>query len=173
MSLYKRLSVVFSLLILGGCGFQPLYGPDSSGNVAAEFSKIRILPIKDRLGQQLRNRLLTALNSGGIPGNPSYILKTIATETTASLALRKSAFATRANLKVSTSFHLYSTIGNEEIYSGSSAITVSYNILDSDFATLSAEKDARKRAVRDVAEDMRLQLGAHFSQAGSNNKSTR
>ena len=173
MSLFKRLSIVLALLILSGCGFQPLYGKNSPGNVASEFSKIKIQLIKDRLGQQLHNQLLSALSLGGRPGNPSYVLQIKASESTASLAVRKSAFATRANLKVSASFSLLSAIGKEPLFSGSSAITVSYNILDSDFATLSAEKDARKRAIREVAEDMRLQLGAHFSQDASANKASR
>jgi len=169
MSLFKFTCLVFALLVLGGCGFQPLYGKSSAATAASKFSEIKIKPIKDRIGQQLHNHLLTALNPKGAPGNPLYLLEVLVSETKSSLAVRKSAFATRANLKVTTSFRLIPTKKGEEDFSGTSAITVSYNILDSDFATLSAEKDARKRAVREIAEDIRIQLSAHFSQSGSNN----
>jgi len=169
MSLFKSTCLVFALLVLGGCGFQPLYGKGSAGNTISEFSRIHIKPIKDRAGQLLHNRLLTSLNTRGSPGNPLYLLDVLTNESKASLAVRKSAFATRANLKVTASFRLVSTKGNNSLFSGTSSITVSYNILESDFATLSAENDARKRATREIAEDIRIQLGAYFAQTRNKN----
>ena len=41
----------------------------------------------------------------------------------------------------------------------------SYDLVDSDFATLSAESDARKRAVRQISEDIKIRLGIYFSAA--------
>jgi len=169
MSLFKSTCLVFALLVLSGCGFQPLYGKSSDANTISKISEIKINPIKDRLGQQLHNYLLTALNPRGAPGNPLYLLEVLLTESKASLAVRKSAFATRANLQVTASFRLIPTKKGRPVFSGNSAITVSYNILNSDFATLSAEKDARNRAVREIAEDIRIQLAAYLSQSGSNN----
>lgn len=169
MSLFKSTCLVFALLVLSGCGFQPLYGKGSAGYTISEFSRIQIQPIKDRAGQLLHNQLLTSLNTKGAPGNPLYLLDILTDEATSSLAVRKSAFATRANLKVTANFRLLSTKGNKPLFSGTSAITVSYNILDSDFATLSAEKDARKRAVREIAEDIRIQLGTYFAQTRNKN----
>lgn len=173
MSLFKSLALVFVLLGLGACGFQPLYGKGATGNASEEFSKIRILPIKDRIGQQLRNRLLAALHPRGTRRSSLFILRTRVNEGNTSLAVRKSAFATRANLTVTATFELVSAGGGGRIFSGTSAITVSYNILDSDFATLAAEKDARRRAVREIAEDMRSQLGAHFFRTGGKNKASK
>ncbi len=169
MSLFKSTCLVFALLVLGGCGFQPLYGKGSAGHTISEFSRIKIKPIKDRVGQQLHNQLLTSLNTKGAPGNPLYLLDIQTSKGQSSLAVRKSAFATRANLTVTASFRLIPTKKEGVGFSGTSAITVSYNILNSDFATLSAEKDARKRAVREIAEDIRIQLGAHFAQIRSKN----
>ncbi len=162
MSSFKFISFFVALIVLQGCGFQPMYG-GSSQAASPEFTKIKVEPIPDRIGQILHNHLLTALNPRGRPLKPVYILNTKLTEGSTSLAVRKSAFATRANLSVSANFNLVSTLNGKSLYSGTSKITVSYNILDSEFATLAAQKDARSRAVREISHGIRNQLGVYFS----------
>ncbi len=164
---FRTFTVLAFVAVLGACGFQPLYGSRTYGNAPAEFAKIRIEPIKDRIGQMLHNHLLTALNQKGRPARPQYVMKTRVSESAASLAVRKSAFATRANLKVTANFNLIGAADRKPLFSGESTITVSYNILDSDFATLSAEKDARARAVREISEDIRARLGIYFTRPKS------
>ncbi len=162
--IFAYFTALASLELLGACGFQPLYGKHAAGSAPGEFAKIRVLPIKDRIGQILHNHLLTVLNPRGRPGNPQYLLETKIKESFSSLGVRKSGFATRANLRTTAEFILRGTDGGKHLFKGKSAITVSYNILDSEFATLSAKKDAQARAVREISEDMRVRLGAYFSQ---------
>jgi hypothetical protein len=50
-------------------------------------------------------------------------------------------------------------LGNRGVFKGTVLSTNSYNVLDSGFATLSAEKDARNRALRSLAEEIRLRVG--------------
>jgi len=163
MSLFKTIAAVGALLALSGCGFRPLYGDPSPGSSAGQLAQIEVARIEDRIGQLLRNHLLTALNPHPDGQRPLYLLRTTLRESTSSLAVQKTAFATRANLKVLASFQLSSKSTGEELFSAERSITVSYNILDSEFATLAAEKDARKRAIRELSEDIRLQLGVYFS----------
>lgn len=162
MSSFKYISFFVALVFLQGCGFQPLYG-GSSQAATPEFTRIMVEPIPDRIGQLLHNHLLTALNPKGRPKNHLYVLNTKLSESSASLAVRKSAFATRANLTVSAQFNLVSALNGSTLYSGKSAITVSYNILDSNFSTLAAQKDARSRAVREISHGISNQLGVYFS----------
>ncbi|NQV84502.1 MAG: hypothetical protein HQ494_11850 [Rhodospirillales bacterium] len=161
MSFYKLILVFAALLMVQACGFRPLYG--GGGAASPEFARIKVEPIADRVGQLLHNRLLTALNPKGLHQKPLYVLSTKLNETSASLAVKKSAFATRANLTVKANFHLVRTLDGKTLYSGESSITVSYNILDSEFATLVATKDARFRAVREVSHGISTQLGVYFS----------
>ena len=163
MSLFKLTTVMAVLVVLQGCGFRPLYGDPSAGGSSAEFALIKVEPIKDRIGQRLRNHLRTALNPKPRTQKPRYLLKTKVTQSTSSLAVRKSAFATRANLKVTANFELLNAATAKPIFSAKRSTTVSYNILDSEYATLAAEKDARIRAVRELSEDIRIQLGVYFS----------
>ena len=151
------------LVVLQGCGFRPLYGDPSTGGSSAEFALIKVEPIKDRIGQLLRNHLRTAFNPKPRTQKPRYLLKTKVTQSTSSLAVRKSAFATRANLTVTANFHLLNAATAKPLFSATRSITVSYNILDSEYATLAAEKDARNRAVKELSEDIRIQLSVYFS----------
>ena len=162
MSSYKILSVSVALLVLSACGFRPLYGSDY-GDTSLEFSRIKVEPIPDRVGQILHNNLLTALSPKGLAGKPIYVLNTDLTHSSTSLAVRKSTFATRANLSAKATFRLTRVQDGKELYSGQSGITVSYNILDSEFGTIAAQKDARTRALRELSHGIRTQLGVYFS----------
>ncbi len=122
---FAYFTALASLVLLGACGFQPLYGKHAAGSAPGEFAKIRVLPIKDRIGQMLHNHLLTALNPGGRPGNPQYLLETRVTESFSSLGVRKSGFATRANLQATANFSLRGTGGGQTLFNASSTITVS------------------------------------------------
>ena len=97
-------------------------------------------------------------------------MKTRVTENLSSLGVRKTAFATRANLRMQATYYLTSAATGKNVFDGDSTITVSYNILDSEFATLMAEKDARERAVRELSEDIRIRLGVFFSNPAAQGK---
>ena len=157
------------LLITAACGFRPLYAPSANGDVIRGLANIRILSIKDRVGQNLHNQLLDLLNPVGPPARPDYVLRIRLSESKERLAIRKSAFATRANLRISAKFTL-STVrkGVEDtgnpVFSGKSASISSYNILDNPFATVMAEKNARQLVVRSIAQDIRTRLAVFIAQ---------
>ena len=46
---------------------------------------------------------------------------------------------------------------------GASQSTTTFNIVESEFATISAENDARRRAGIEIADDIRLRLGLYFN----------
>ena len=154
-------------LALSGCGFEPLYARQD-GNVSApndEMAAIRILPLEDRVGQQMHNFLRDRLNPRGQPTAPRYELQVTLTELRDDLGIRKDETATRGNLTMSASFVLVDTQSRESLISGLSRSTNSFNILEDQFATLFSENDARERALRELSDDIRLRLGIYFSQA--------
>ena len=158
----NRALVGVTCLLLGACGFQPLYGTRASARVIADFSEIQVAPMKDRLGQQLHNELERLLHPKGAAPKYVYRLKATLTESTNSLAVKKSAFATRGNLTVVARYDLLKSVTGKSLINTSGSITVSYNIFSSEFETLMAEKDARKRAVRELAQEIRIRLGVYL-----------
>jgi LPS-assembly lipoprotein len=160
---FRTLVLVLAAFAAGACGFQPLYGTRFGGDAPAELAQIRITPIPDRTGQQLHNELLTALNPDGRPERPLYVLTTQLNESLSTIGVKRTGFSTRANLELNASYVLRRINTSDPVFTSQSAITVSYDILDSEFATLMAEKEARTRAARELGQEMRIQLGAFFS----------
>jgi LPS-assembly lipoprotein len=144
------------------CGFQPLYSSKGSENIIADFSSIRVASTRDRIGQVLSNELKHLLNPFRAPIKPKYRLVTTLTVSTQSLAIKKTAHATRSNLEVNSTYQLINTFNRKLVSTGFNTVTVSYNIYSSHYATLSAAKDAKKRAAKKLAQDIRLQIGAYF-----------
>ena len=152
---------------LGGCGFRPLYGRSRQNDLSTILSRVEIGPVRAsttddqdlaRVGQQLHNYLLDGLSPRGAQGEPFYRLDVFISEGISSLAVQKSAVATRADLSLSASFSLTSLRSGRGLYSGSGRATASFNILSSEFATLMAEKGARDRAARQLSDDIRQKI---------------
>ena len=161
------IALVAALTLLEACGFRPLYGSRETGAAAAELAVVKINPIPDRAGQQLHNLLLDRINPRGRPGTPRYILKIRLTQGIERLAVRKTAFSTRANMRLTAIFELDAAGSGESLVSGNSQAISSFNILNSEFATLTAEKDALFRATGQLAEDIRTRLAVFFTQRKS------
>ncbi len=153
--MFKLIYSLAALGLLTGCGFEPIYGSAGPSNISAELSTIRVAPIKDRIGQQLRNLLLDRINPTGSPRNPNYKLIVQISESKQELAIKKTDVSTRANLKFTAKFQLQ---GLQKFaaraLTGEAKIVTSYNILSSDFGTLATERNARRRAVRELSDDI-------------------
>lgn len=94
---------------------------------------------------------------------PAFTLVVELSESTASLAVEKDSSATRANLTITASFRLKQNADGKQLTAGSVRSVNSYDILLSDFATLAAENDARKRAAKDVADGIVDRLAIFLS----------
>ena len=152
-------------LWLGACGFEPLYARSEATGLGTQdlLAQVRIAPIPDRVGQELHNLLRDRLNPRGQPVNPAYRLQIAVSEQTEELGIRKDETATRANLKVFANFVLSDARSGEALLSGRSRSFNSYNILESQFATLFSEADARSRALREISDEIRNRLAVYFT----------
>ena len=79
------------------------------------------------------------------------------------LGIRKDETATRGNLTLSAKFALVDAQSRNILLSGLSRSTNSFNIVASDFATLSGETDAIERAAREVSDDIKNRLALYFT----------
>lgn len=187
MSSSKALLAAWVVAALAACGFQPLYKKNAlDPGVTGDLARIRVLNVdavpqvngvdtelqkNDRLGQQMHNMLLQRLNPDGSPAEPFYRLETQLEVTKERTGIRITEEATRARLTVSVRFRLLDAANNRSLYTGTEHSTNSYNIADSQFAALSAENDAARRAVREISESIRLRLGLFFQRARSGSAS--
>ena len=154
MLCYKKIKVALLFVFLMGCEFQPLYGTRGNSIITGEMKFIEVSPISDRIGQTLRNHLIQNFKPLDNLKNSKYVLNIQLSENKQNLAIKKSEIATRANLIIIANYQIISKSSGELLSQGSSQMITSYNILTHTFATLIAEKDARKRAVREISADI-------------------
>ena len=159
----------FLLLLLGACGFQPLYGERGVASASDQLAAIRIQPIADRSGQILHNALSDELNPLGPPGSPDYVLRVQLEEDTEEVALRTDETATRVNLTVTAIFALHRGDAKDALYKGVSRTTTSYNVLDSPYATLTSQEDARTLALESIAREIRSRVAVFLTRQANTN----
>lgn len=155
----KRLIVLALCLPLAACGFQPMYGPSLSPQLAS----IYVEPVSERDGYELRNSLIDLLGSNGKTAGKRYRLTISLRESNQGVALRNDAAITRYNDTLAVNFTLTDSNG-KTLTDGSQTGLTAYNVTSSPYATMVAQQDADKRAAQDIAERIRLDLAAYFQQ---------
>lgn len=162
----KVLLLVFAVLILTACGFQPVYGTGGgvrSSAVENHLAQVEIGSIPDRDGQYLRNALIDRFYRSGRPAQTRYDLSfTPITESKIDLDITKSADSTRGQLKLGTVMTLTARDTGEATLKRTLQATTSYNIIASEFATRVTEANARDNALDDLARQAELQLNLYF-----------
>lgn len=149
-------------LALAGCGYHPLYGNRADAVKSGDLSQIYVAAIPDRTGQQLRNYLLDQVNAEGQPSRPIYTLQVSLGIAATGVSLSRDNTNSRTNITATARYSLTDTATGKTLFASTSRGTDSYDVLLSDFATLSSRDDAVNRALREVADDMGTQLSVYF-----------
>lgn len=148
---------------LAGCGFRPLYAVGTTPDgMSSYFGQVYVDPIPGRQGVHLRNQLLDAMTPDGTPSNAAYNLNVQLTDTKEGLAIQENTQITRYNYTLTAKYELRDAVSNEVLDKGTARAIAAYNVVDSQFGTQSAERDAQERAAREVGEDIRLRIGLYF-----------
>lgn len=161
----SRRAVLLPLLVaLGGCGFHPLYGERAQSSYEPELATIRVLPIPNRIGQQLALSLRDSLNPTGEQAQQRYTLAVQLIVAEADLGIQRDASATRGRVDVYANFQLADSRTGKSIYQSRTQTTSAYNIVNDAFAAQVADDDARTRTVRDLTDEIRLRLALFLRQ---------
>ena len=168
----KKLLVLLMAGILAGCGFEPLYvqrkttglwyfGGKTDVSITTEMAKIKVEPIADRFGQQVRNELLDLLTPKGAPKNPSYRLKAkLVSREVVQQAMRNDITATSERVTYKIEYKLLKD--SDTLIKGDSVAYVSYDIMANPYSTTMAQKKTEAEAAKIIANDIALRLGAYF-----------
>ena len=110
-------------LLLGGCGFRPVYAPGGEGErapgavapaTALQLAAVRVGPMYERTGQQFR-RLLQRGLEGRVPGTPArYVLNVSLLQEVEPLGYRQDGTITRIRFVVNADWVL-STAADEPV----------------------------------------------------------
>ena len=146
--------------IFTSCGYEPIYSKNANRN--KELLSISVQNIKNRPGQILRNTLLNQLNPERERVITKYRLIVEIFESKSSLAYRRDMSATRTDLKI-TANYLLKDIKNGEIVLKQEAKSISsFDVVESVYATLIAEKDVREKNLKVISNDIYTNLVIFF-----------
>ncbi|MGF1453896.1 MAG: LPS assembly lipoprotein LptE [Alphaproteobacteria bacterium] len=155
--------LIFSVLLIAACGFRPLYGETASGaSGAAELARIQLNTRNDRADALVRGHLRDLMATGSTGAPPKYELVVRIDERAEPVAIEADTTITRFNLRLSARIQLKDLATGAVIHTDAARSITAYNVVDSQFATLAAERNAEDRAALDLAEDIKLRLALFF-----------
>jgi LPS-assembly lipoprotein len=166
------------LTVVAGCTVRPLYGdvtaatgaPRSSASHA--LASVEVLPVDDRVGQEVRNHLIFLLTGGaGQPDKPAYTvsLRTASRATAAAVIQSSSADElepTSSVVTVRATYNLMDADG-KIVAAGSRSVQAAYDVSRQAFSALRGERDAQNRAARELAEQLRMAIAQDLERPSS------
>ncbi|GAB4572664.1 MAG: LPS assembly lipoprotein LptE [Rhodothalassiaceae bacterium] len=166
-----RLIPLLLLALLSGCGFRPLYGTTNAvgadGRTLPDMlAHIEVRETADRLGQAVRNELIGVLTPRGLAGAPRYALELSVDETLDGYAFRGDRAITRQRLTLEAKWRLVDLARGEPVLEETSEAWTAYDVVQSDFANLSAQGSAEVEATARLAERILSRIASHFGRGG-------
>lgn len=154
-------------LTLSACGFSPVYNSETgveSVSVKQAFSYVDVAPIPDKVGVDLRNELLDILHVNAAQAVPHFtLLVKTPSEQIKQTGIDRDATTTREQLRLKTNAKLVSKDTGRILFDRDFISLTNYNILPSEYSTIIAQEDARDRAMRQIADDIKTHLALYFS----------
>ncbi len=161
MNKFKFFVKLLLILLLSNCGYSPIYSNSNLKN--KELQTISVKNIKDRSGQILKANLIDQLNPTGKKSLIKYSLEVFLFEGKETIGYRRDMSATRSNLILNVEYDLKEIKGGTSILKNSTLVTSSYDIVESLYATIMAEKDARNKGLKIVSDNIVNDLAIFFN----------
>lgn len=161
------IGLLAALAVSSACTVRPLYSdaPATSGGTASmsqELASIAIKQVSTREAQQVRNHLMFLFYGGGAePSSPSYMLSlTVSARVEIVTSLQRTTVDEEPTSKSVTMIGRYTlhAADGTHVASGRREVAASFDVPDQEFAALRAERDAKDRAARELAELLRLAM---------------
>ncbi|MEN8633102.1 LPS assembly lipoprotein LptE [Brucella melitensis] len=167
-------------VLIAGCSVQPLYssnhgagsaiGGSVTPDMRTKLASIAIDPAGDIFGQDVRNELIFLFSGGaGEPANPAYRLSLgLSTNTIAAVSVDIGDQTDRTGrpsagiVKATSNFVLRDKDG-KPLATGSRMVAASFDRPRQEFANLRAERDARERAAKELAQQVYLAVALKMS----------
>ena len=168
MSWRSAIIALAAALVVAGCQVRPLYLDAASGGPRSpqpELMAIAVDPPRDRTEQVLTNELSFLFRGdGSSPVDPRYRLRFVVDVSDDNLAVELEQDLPAAILVTLNATFILSEIATERtLLTGASTTTASYDFSSQRFANVRAEKDARDRAARSMAENLATRIAAYFA----------
>ena len=160
-----HLALSLALLAVAGCAYRPLYAEQNgSAHVVDTLSRIEIAEAETRLGQIVRNDLISAMRPAGAEGGDGeYRLTLKADDKTQGMIANAQPSVTRRSMLVTVEFELFK--GDKSVLTGTASSRTSFDVIREPFADMQAQKNALERVAHEVSGDIKLRLAAYLARS--------
>ena len=168
MSLFKT-TVIAGLLLLGGCGFTPVYATRGDAPaMQSQLENVEVGLIEDREGQYLRNALIDQMGSAtAASAGQRYFLRVHQLrQEDLGFGLRKDASNTRGDVTVTATMDLIDTETNTVVLTRPLRARAGYNRMDNLYGAQVSKEDTVERLLDEMAERAVTELTLHFNRNG-------
>jgi LPS-assembly lipoprotein len=149
-------AALFAVMALGlsGCGFTPLYGPQT---VTKGLSAIEVVAPPGRAGYLLREKLDDAF-ARDVNVLPSHRLIYTVKEQRYARGVRVDNVANRYELTLTAYWQLMDSKTGQAVRAGATSAAVTYDSADQPYASIAAQEDSQERAATELARRIQLEL---------------
>lgn len=164
-----HISVLLSLILIlvAGCGFQPVYGTvgDRNIEVSTYLASVRLKQKSGAMGQQLQNQLedLFSPNSADSLYGEAFRLEFDVDSKRDAVVIEQDGSIARFNILLTSHYKLIDAETGELLDKGTVRRTASFFNAPEKFSAYIAERDAMARALREMAEDYKMRMTAYFA----------
>ena len=165
----RLLGIMLLSLALAGCGFEPVYQQrgEQQLDVIDALALIRVQTPLSRDGDQLKAELEDLFYQSQRPKqSPRYALNVTLETQERPFIIDPDGISSRFDLVVTSLYRLTRLSDETTLDSGHVRRYVSYNVAkENDYATYISQKDAKRRAIRALAEEYQQQIAALIARA--------
>lgn len=139
------------LLLLSGCGLQPLYSGGSSGTVAHTLSDVAVSPIEGKAGWLMQAALRDRLGNGE---RARYRLDIELDDRISGFGVRRDDAITRERRTLRARYQLVEIGAETVVLDATAGSDAGIDVVSSDYATIAAENSALERLSGVVADQI-------------------
>ena len=152
---------------LAGCGFQPLYGTNTTTATGTRLSEamasVDVQPIPGRVGQKVRNELIFSNTGGGRAAAPRYKLKVVLREQDIQQLVQVTGNAQGQVYQLQATYALVDTATGKVLHKGKAISRAPYTRFQEVFANVRARYNAEDRAAETISESIKSQVAAYLA----------
>jgi len=159
--------VLLVALLVGGCGFEPVYAPTHAGHAnpaATELAAIDVALIPNREGQVLRQDIQERLERFGIAADKRYKLTVGYGISTEGVGIQPDSSTTFIRVTANATWTLATTGTTPKVLTTGRAHAVNgFDVVDNQFFTQQLDQETVQSQLADaIADQLFLQLGIYF-----------
>jgi LPS-assembly lipoprotein len=150
------LAAIGASLILGGCGFTPLY---AAPGVASKLASVNVIAPQGRTGFLIRQHL-DDIFAKDHNAPPAYSMRLSLSEARYPRGIRTDNVATRYEYVLTADYTLAYLPAGDLAKKGRVRVEVTYDSADQPYASIAAQQDAEDRVAQEAARRIQLEVAA-------------